>query len=272
MKIFDCVIYNGEDHLLELRLNELSEVDVFVIVESNTSFSGLKKSYRFDFSRFPEFRKKIRYIQIGDEKTDYDQKTYYPFFKHKKWQREFAMRNAITTALNDCDENDLILLSDIDEIPDLKKIDTECDILLFSQICCQFKFNLMNPGLTPYFGTKAVKYRHLGTPSEFRLFDQPHLGITVYDHLTKKVIKGGFHFSYCLTVSNILEKIKFYSHYERADGMSEEHIKKCIGEQKDIWNGRFNFANKSNKLHKISIDILPKYIQDNQEKFKDFLL
>lgn len=272
MRIFDCVIYNGEDHLLELRLNELQNVDVFVIVESNISFSGIKKTYRFDFNKFPEFRKKIRYLQIGDEKANYDNKSYYHCFKHEKWHREFAMRDAILTALHDCDDNDLIVLSDIDELPDLNKINLDYDIIIFNQICCQFKFNLVNPGLTPYFGSKATAFKNLGLPSEFRIFDQPHLGIKNYEHLTKKIVKGGFHFSYCLTVSNILEKIKFYSHCERSENITSEYLIDCIEKQKDIWGGRFNFANESKNLQKISIDILPKYIQNNTKKFKNFLL
>lgn len=272
MKIFDCVIYNGEDHLLELRLNELQNVDFFVIVESNTSFSGIKKGYRFSFEKFKAFRKKIRYLQIGDEKAEYQDKTYYQYFKHKKWQREFAIRDAILYALNDCEPNDIIVLSDIDELPDLTRLNSHNDIFIFKQLCCQFKFNLMNPGLTPYYGSKAIRFKHLGLPSELRLFDQTHLGIDVYNGLSKKNIIGGFHFSYCLTVPKIMEKIKYYSHYERAKYVSRSQIEKCIINQKDIWNGQFNFANKTDKLEKIPLNILPKYIQNNIEKFKDFLV
>lgn len=272
MKIFDCVIYNGEDHLLELRFNELQNVDFFVIVESNISFSGIKKQYRFNFNNFPYFKKKIRYVQIGDEKAKYHNKSYYPYFKHEKWQREFALRDSVLVALHDCQDDDLIVLSDIDELPDLNKIDNDHDIFIFAHTCCQFKFDLMNPGLTPYFGSKATAFKNIGLPSEFRVFDQPHLGIKTYDHLNKKIIKGGFHFSYCLKVNDILEKIKFFSHCERYDLVSREHIIKCIHTQKDIWNGQFNFANKTDKLEKIPLNILPKYIQNNIEKFKDFLI
>jgi len=272
MKIFDCTIYNGEDHLLELRLNELQNVDFFVIVESNISFSGIKKEYRFNVDKFPSFRKKIRYVQIGNEKANYNNQSYYTFFKHEKWQREFAMRDAILTALYDCNDDDLIVLSDIDELPDLNKITTEHDIFIFDQTCCQFKFNLKNPGLTPYFGSKAIKFKNLGVPSEFRIFDQKHLSIKKYDHLTKKIIKGGFHFSYCLTVSKILEKVNFYSHCERAKDITVERISQCIEQQKDIWDGNFNYANNISKLEKLPIELLPKYIQNNKQKFKDFLL
>ena len=271
MKIFDCVIYNGEDHLLDIRFNEL-DVDYFVIVESNLSFSGEQKGYRFDLNKFSKYKNKIRYIPIGDEKSDYKNKSYHPAFKAEKWQREFGVRNAILKGLHDCGPDDLVVISDVDELPNLSLIDDQHDLFVFSQICCQFKFNLQNPGLTPFFGSKAIKYKYLGLPCELRLHDQTHLGITSYDHLkTKKIRNGGFHFSFCLSSEKIIEKVSFYGHNERRETITAEHIEQCIQHKKDIWNGAFNYGKDTKELILLPIDFLPKYIQNNLEKFKDFL-
>ena len=271
MKIFDCVIYNGEDHLLEIRFNEL-DVDYFIVVESNISFSGEHKGYRFNPNKFLKYKNKIRYISIGDEKSDYKNKSYYPAFSQEKWQREFGIRNAVVKGLHDCKHEDLVIISDVDELPNLSLIDDQHDLFIFSQICCQFKFNLKNPGLTPFFGSKAIRHKYLGLPGELRLHDQRHLGITAYNHLrTKKIRNGGFHFSYCLPIDKIIEKVSFYSHNERYEIITVEHIEECIENKKDIWNGNFNYAKDTKDLIRFPISSLPKYIQNNQEKFKEFL-
>lgn len=273
MKIFDCVIYNGEDHLLDVRFNVLENIDYFVIVESNISFSGIKKEYRFNLNNFSKFKDKIRYVQIGDEKSNYKNKSYYSFFKHEKWQRELGMRDAILQGLYDCDPNDLIIISDVDELPNLSSVDKHHQLFLFSQICCQYKFNLKNPGLTPFHGSKAIQYQYLGLPSELKLHDQPHLGINNYNNLkTKKIKNGGFHFSYCMSVEAIIEKLSFYSHNERNINYNKQKLQKFIDNKIDIWNGKFNYAVASSKLVELPLTILPKYIQNNKKKFKDFLL
>lgn len=280
MKIYDCCIYNGEDEVLDIRLNELDPlVDVFVIAECDVSFSGEQKGYRFNLEKFKKFSNKIRHIKVEDGLADYTNKSYCRFFQEDKWKREFHLRNSITRGLHDADPNDIVLLSDVDEIPILEKINRNKDLFIFKQICFQFKFNLMNEGMTPFFGTSGVKFKYLTTPVELRLQGQTHLGITDYKELNQqKIMFGGWHFSFCLPIENILEKIRFYSHNERIYSHNEEnalvnkeHIENSITGRTDIWNGRYNYAKQSNRLIKLDMSRLPKYIQDNQDKFKEFL-
>lgn len=273
MKTYDCVIYNGEDHLLELRLNELNRhVDYFVIVESNISFSGIKKNYRFDNRKFQTFLDKIRYVQVGDVRSKR-----HPAFEEIHWQREWGIRDAIRKGLYDCKDEDIIVLSDIDELPILDNLDNN-DIFVFKQIGCQFKFNLRNPGLDPFYGSQAVKFKYLGNPSEFRMFREKHHGITKYNNLRVKEIKnGGFHFSFCMNNKDIIEKLNFYSHYDRLSEpslgieFSNEYINECIKNRKDIFNGRFNYTNRTSNLEVMPTNLLPKYIQNNLEKYKEYL-
>jgi beta-1,4-mannosyl-glycoprotein beta-1,4-N-acetylglucosaminyltransferase len=273
MKIFDCFIYNGEDELLDIRLNELdSYVSYFVLVESNISFSGIKKSYSFNSNKFKKFKHKIRYVPVQDGQAKYQNKNYWPFFKAVQWQREFFCRNSILDGLYDAQDEDYVLLSDIDELPNLENLSFDTEIIIFKQICLQFKLNLMNPGLTPYFGTKGIKFRSLGIPSELRLFDQEHLGIVNYQGLNKKYVKdGGWHFSYCTGTQDILKKIRFYSHFERAKSINLEHIDNCIKNRKDLWNGEFNYVKKTKNLEIKNNEFLPKYVQQNMQKFKHLL-
>ena len=96
----------------------------------------------------------------------------------------------------------------------------------------------------------------------------------LYDKLdAQKIISGGWHFSFCLPIEKILEKIRFYSHSERNNevAVTKEHIENCILNKTDIWNGEYNYAKKSNKLINFSIDKLPKYIRNNIKRFENYL-
>ncbi len=273
MKIYDCFLYNGERDLAEIRFHQLdSQVDYFVVVESNTTFSGLPKQYLFDADSFPSFKHKIRYYPVPDGMADYRNKDYWTYFSYEQMYREFYLRNSIGLGLSDARPNDIVLLSDADEIPVLAQMDLGHDLFYFKQDCMQLKLNLLNPGLTPFYGTKGVRYQYLGWPSELRIHDRPGVKVPAYDGLDKQIIQGGgWHFSYCASVKDILYKVSAYSHNERADLISQQHIEHCIAEKKDIWGGRFNYAHDTDQLSLYHMDKLPAHIQNNAERFKHLL-
>jgi hypothetical protein len=108
-KIYDCFLYNGEIDALEIRLHELAEVvDRFVIIESDTSFTGLQKKLSFEpfEPRIAPFTTKIRYVPVGDMPQH-----------EAPLRRESWQRNTILRGIPDARENDLILVSNVDEIP-----------------------------------------------------------------------------------------------------------------------------------------------------------
>ena len=112
MKIYDCFSYWDEDLLLDLRLNILNEyVDYFVIVEGNKTWQNNSKKLRFDINKFPNFKKKIIYIPVKDMPDGDD-----PYI------RENFQRNCILRGLKSSSDNDLIIISDLDEIPNPLKI------------------------------------------------------------------------------------------------------------------------------------------------------
>ena len=107
MKLYDCFSYLDEDLLLELRLNILNKyIDYFVIVEGNKTWQNNIKKFRFDINKFKKFKKKIIYIQVSDM-PDGD----------NPWVRENFQRNCIERGLSRSSEDDLIIISDLDEIP-----------------------------------------------------------------------------------------------------------------------------------------------------------
>ncbi len=112
MKTYDCFSYLDEDLLLDLRLNILNEfVDYFVIVESNRTWQNNYKNHNFDISKFQKFKEKIIYIKITDM-PDGD----------NPYLRENYQRNCILRGIEKADNDDLIIISDLDEIPNPNKL------------------------------------------------------------------------------------------------------------------------------------------------------
>ena len=120
MKIIDCFMYFDEDHLLEIRLNTLSDyVEKFVIVEANLDHAGNARSPQFNIDKFYKFKDKIEYILVKDlpAHNNFYKKNWGP-----SWRRENFQRNALSKGYERCDPNDVIMISDLDEIPNPEKI------------------------------------------------------------------------------------------------------------------------------------------------------
>ena len=105
--IYDCFSYLDEDLLLDLRLNILNDfVDFFVIVEGNKTWQNNSKKLIFDINKFKKFKDKIIYIAVEDL-PDGD----------NPYLRENHQRNCILRGLSKASKDDLIIISDLDEIP-----------------------------------------------------------------------------------------------------------------------------------------------------------
>jgi beta-1,4-mannosyl-glycoprotein beta-1,4-N-acetylglucosaminyltransferase len=124
MKIYDCFTFFNELDLLEMRLNILNNyVDYFVLVEATKTFSGKPKElyYLKNKEKFNKFSHKIIHITVDDMPEIKD---------NNRWELESFQRNAIIRGLTNCQSDDVILISDIDEIPDPEKFELMKDILL----------------------------------------------------------------------------------------------------------------------------------------------
>ena len=118
MAIYDCFQYYNEDHILDLRFNILDKhVDYFVISESTKTHQGAEKKLNFNVNNFNKFKHKIKYIV-----ADYDKKIDFNIHTGGESIVEQHQRNSLSQGLVDASDNDLIILSDSDEIPDLTKL------------------------------------------------------------------------------------------------------------------------------------------------------
>ena len=161
MAIYDCFQYFNEDHMVDIRLNILNDhVDYFVISESTKTHQGKSKKINFDPNRFSKFKNKIKFII-----ADYDGKK---FEKHTGGESpiEQHQRNSLRKGIKDASPEDLIILSDTDEIPDLKKIGEIKDnkkYIAFSQKMFMYKLNLQNLDESNWIGSKITKKKYLSS-------------------------------------------------------------------------------------------------------------
>jgi beta-1,4-mannosyl-glycoprotein beta-1,4-N-acetylglucosaminyltransferase len=160
-KIIDCFTFFNELDLLEKRLEYMSQyVDKFIISESPTTHSGNEKPFYFEQNadRFSKWNDKIIYIKtkpLGDGFWDREKYRHliidFSGGEHneetwKKWEREGQQRFAIEEELKKFSDNDIILYSDLDEIPDFSKVNLETiddDIYVCMQRTFRYSFDYM---------------------------------------------------------------------------------------------------------------------------------
>ena len=290
MKIIDCTTYYSEDLMLDIRLNILNEyVDKFIIVESKFSHSGEKKSLNFNINNFSKFKDKIEYLIIEDEPEG--------IMENKNNNRSIKRMNSllrieqsynfISNALINVSENDLICLSDNDEIPNFESVNfknSSNDIFIFKQLFFYYKFNLFYD-LVPWFGSKACKKKKLISLSWLRNLKNkkyPWWRLDTYFSKNKQinlqiVNNGGWHFTNVKTAEDLHKKLLNFGHHNdyEESGLTVKDIQYCI-DNKIVNYDHFADKRKINKydakykLQLVDDKILPKYLLQNKDKYKDW--
>jgi len=235
MKIYDCFMYFDEEVVLDVRLNTLNEfVDYFVIVESIYTHKGDPRELKFNHKKFEKFKDKIIYIvdeetypqtdEINTEDSE-GEKSRKAIFNAA--YRENGQRNLITRGLKKANDEDIIMVSDVDEIPKLSELNFKNineKIILFKQDMFYYKFNLWLPNLI-WTGTKACKKKNLVNPQWLRnIKDRKYSFFRIDTFFSKtkytsiKVINdGGWHFSNIKTPKEIEFKLRSYLHHREFD-------------------------------------------------------
>ena len=295
MKIFDCFMYFDEEVVVDVRLNTLNEfVDYFVIVESKFTHKGDPRDLRFNHKKFEKFKDKIIYLVHEVEPKEIEIVSHNDSEKEKSRKyifnasyRENGQRNYIQKGLFHAKDNDLILISDVDEIPNLlnvnfEKIDEK--IILFKQDMFYYKFNLYLPNLL-WTGTKACRKKHLISPQWLRNVKDHKYPFYRIDTIFSKnkytnvkyINTGGWHFTNIKTAEEIEYKLKSYLHHREfeVNPLSVSQIDEIIKNKKAIYN--LNVDKSSNKfehgnqLQKFEINKLPTYIQINKDNLKEWI-
>lgn len=281
--VYDCFIFFNELDLLEIRLNELDEVvDYFVLVEANRTFQNNHKPYYFDENkeRFSQFLPKIIHIKLDK----------YPLFipifnPFTPWKLEIYQRNSILQGLKNCEKEDIILISDVDEIPKASLIKETISNginqiygLKMSMFLYYFNNQLIyDAGTLLSIDEAKDGIWHCSALLPFKLLKKKPQKIrkTIMRTIRRKEVykilpDAGWHFTYIGGVQKIIEKLEAFSHSEfnNEEFKNKEKIEQQLKSGHDVLGRDVKF----NVLTDLSS--LPKYLQKEStlEKFKDYFI
>ena len=293
MKIFDCITYFDEPLLFDLRLNMLNKyVDKFIVCEATFTHSGKKKKINFDKNNYPNFKDKIVHIIVNEEpnnllKIDELNKFDNSLFRLNASKRIEKQRNEIASYFDSSNDEDWIIYSDSDEIPDLSKKDLKNEnkkIALFKQKIFYYKFNLGIESLD-WFGSRACKFKNLNIISDLRAIKQKKYRWWRLDSAFNKnkfisvniIDDGGWHFTEIKSPKDIFIKHKNDEHHDEFDltGINENDIEDMIKNKYMTYDHNADKIdqnkkwNKNNRVYlsKINDNKLPNYLIDNKNKY-----
>ena len=296
MKIFDCFQYYDEDLLLDFRLNCLNEyVHKFIIVESCYTHSGEKRKLLFDINKFKFFKNKITYL-ISDKLPDnllkrnnndtFDQTNSKIILN--TISREVLQRNKISEGIKEAEPEDIIIISDLDEIPNLENFnfrEVKSKLILFTQKFYHYRFNLKLDN-SNWYGSKACKKKHLLSPQWLRNIKSKKYPFWRLDTLFSKtkyqdihtISPGGWHFSNLKSAEGIEKKMRTYGHHREYElnPIGVNGIKDIINNKKAIYN--LNTDQRNSKfgmgetLVEEQLSELPKYLNENKKKYSEWLV
>jgi len=295
MKIFDCFMYFDEDLILDLRLNTLNKfIDYFVIVESIYNHKGEKRKLKFNIKKFKKFNNKIIYLihnQVPNEikkinKNDSENEINTKYIFNAIF-RENSQRNYILKGLSKAKDDDIILISDVDEIPNLKKVNfkkLKNKLIFFNQEMFYYKFNLKLPNYN-WIGTKSCKKKYLKNPQWLRnIKDRKYPFYRLDTFFSDKkfsnveiIENGGWHFTNIKTAEQIRYKLKSYLHHREfeVNPVTKNQIEKLIKNRIAIYDLRLDKRSQKigqgSKLQKYNLKKLPTYIIDNKKKYKKWI-
>ena len=295
MNIYDCITYFDEPILFDLRLNILDKyVDKFIVIEAKYTHSGKDKKLNFDINNFKKFQDKIIYkiiekqpenivkINISDDISTQSQKKRMNSLKRIELSYDRAME-----CLNDASPDDVFILSDSDEIPNLESVNLDKinnKILMFKQKMFYYKFNLYYD-LIPWFGSRACKIKKLISPSWLRNTKPKKYPFWRLDTIFSKtrynqvkiIENGGWHFSQLKSPEDIEKKLFNFGHHNEVElsDINLEKIKKMVHEKKVYYDHLSDKTQKKERsigydLKKLDLSELPTYLKNNFETYKEW--
>jgi hypothetical protein len=291
MRVYDTFIFYNELDLLEIRLHELyNHVDVFVLCESNLTLTNHPKPYIFEenLERFRPWMDKIRHIKYCSQAND------------NFWINADQQRDAIIQALDDADDQDIIMYSDVDEIIRASTVDyirtqEQATVFGFHMPLCNFKFNYVRSSPVPgpfdiwSMAARAHWIRQFSIQAlrnqRSNLYDLPvninyhgRIGTLTHDQVVT-VRHGGWHFSYLGDNAWLADKARNTVHQE--ENTTELHnnldVEKSIAERKcwnRFWPYQYEIVDLTDYFPRACLDypewILPNTGIDPKEFFSKF--
>jgi hypothetical protein len=265
MKIYDCFTFYNELDLLELRLEELYDhVDHFVLVEANRTFQNNSKPFYFGENqyRFAKYMDKIIHVQVDDMPQDTD-----------VWGREAHQRNSIARGLVDAADDDIVIVSDLDEIirpetVDALKEDQTTSIWGLRMPLFYFKVNYMLTTTDSTYTTWAMACRKklLTSAEDLRRnrFSLNSFGINYNQNGIRMMEHAGWQFSYLGDAEFAKSKIQSFAHVET----NRPEVLNSIDIERSIANGDGLGPSPVERFVPVTIDeYMPRTIKNNPDKY-----
>ena len=291
MKIFDCTIFLDENLLFEVRLNILNKyVDKFIIVESLYTHAGNRKKKNFQIERFKKFQDKIIYILLDKEPENLlpvlDNSDKYLGNKRLNTLKRIKLQyDSLSEGIISANENDLIIVSDIDEIPNLDVLNNQINnkILIFKQQLYYYKFNLRYPNYE-WFGSKACRKKDLISFEWLKYIKNKKYKFFRLDTLFSKnkyidldiLENGGWHFSKVKNEEDIFYLLSNYGEFNEFEksGLTAKDYKEFINKRILPYDHFLDKKSSANEKFSKRIELvkdenfLPNYLLENKEKYK----
>tara|TARA_B100001121_G_scaffold310478_1_gene341734 strand:- start:2740 stop:3552 length:813 start_codon:yes stop_codon:yes gene_type:complete len=268
--IYDCFSYWDEDLLLDLRLHTLDKfVDYFVVVEGNKTWQNNHKKFKFDINMFSKFKEKIIYVRVDDLPDG-----------QNPYLRENHQRNSISRGLKKASENDIVIISDLDEIPNpevIKNFNKKMRFAVFEQKHFYYKFNLQSKNYPLWYGSRICLLKYLKSPQwlrDLKFKKRPFWRIDKF-RLNNIISNGGWHFCNLKSIDKL--KYKYENLCETNDPIifKEKIDKKYLNLKsiEEMIENRKDIIGRDDEFYKVDIDnSFPKFIIDNKDKFTDWIV
>ena len=286
-------MYFDEDMILDIRLNTLNKfVSKFIICEAKFNHNGIKKNLKFNINNFKKFENKIEYLVLEDQpKNLFEIKDNEPInIRNSKILdnaliRENFQRNYCYKRLKDFSEDDLVIINDLDEIPNLENFTYEGKITIFMQKMYYYKLNLQYPNFN-WTGSRICKIKDLQCPQWLRNIKPKNYPLWRLDTFFSKkkytnikfVKEGGWHFTNIKNARDLDFKMRNFLHhleYEKS-GLNLFDLEKLIKNKQIMYDHKADKTDQnkwksSKKLEKVELSTLPNYIQENSSKLNQWL-
>lgn len=258
VKVYDCFTFWNEFDILEIRLNELKDVvDQFVICESTVTHVGKPKSLYLSrrLNEFKDFNIKLLVHQGLNNPSS-------------AWINEMGQREFLMNGLRDCIQDDIILLSDVDEIPTptaVKNYSNFQDLILFEMTHANYFANSLqideNGNFKPWYGTKAFRYKLINphnTLNRLRFLGPPG----------DMIINAGHHLSWLGGLEAVRNKLSNFAHQEFNTAEIQDKLEYFLKENKLLWDENL----KVKVVDPTTLKTMPKYMLNNLEKFSKYFV
>lgn len=278
--VYDCFQFYNEIDMLLIRMNILKDiVDKFVISEATETFSGLKKPLNFQENRalFKDFEDKIIYSVVDDTPEGYTH------------DRDTFQKNAVGRGLKDAKDDDIVIFSDLDEIPNPDKVREIIELIKQNKDNAADKvFHLAQRMFYCYLNMEEVTGNLLAYCGEFDGYegsDRKWLGTKICSYKIAKTMpigelrwpkckefgvrveNGGWHFGYMggHNVADIKERV---SDKVKSAAHQELNKERLLNEVVDKINDGRDMFDRNAKFVRVEIDeTFPEYLRTHQSKY-----